>query len=149
MAANQKTAKPSTPHLEDPRGEKPKFKFPKAIGACADRLFTVREERLAIQRMVDKLAEEETAIKQHIIDNLPKSEASGVAGRLARVSVVSREVPQVKDWPKFYAHIKKTGDFDLLNRALSKSAIEARWEAGKEIAGVEHFTVVTVSMNKL
>lgn len=27
---------------------KPKFKFPKALGACADRLFTVRQQRLEI-----------------------------------------------------------------------------------------------------
>lgn len=128
---------------------KPKFKFPKALGACADRLFTVREERLKIQKSVELLQAEETAIKEHLINTLPKSDASGVAGKLARVTVVTRQVPQVKDWDLFYKHVKKSGDFDLLQRRLTDSAIKERWEAGKEIPGVEHFNAVSVSINKV
>ena len=128
---------------------KPKFKFPKALGACADRLFTVRQQRLEIQKQVGLLQSEESAIKEHIINTLPKSEASGVAGKLARVTIVSKQVPQVKDWDAFYKHVKKSGDFDLLQRRLTDSAIEERWEAGKEIPGVEHFNAVSVSINKV
>ena len=126
-----------------------KFKFPKALGACADRLFTLREQRLNAQKEVDKLASEESAIKEHIINTLPKSEASGVAGKLARVTVVTKQVPQVKDWDKFYAHVKKTGQFELLQRRLTDAAIKERWEAGKQVPGVESFNAVTVSINKL
>ena len=128
---------------------KPKFKMPKALGACADRLFTVRQQRLEVQKQVDLLQSEESAIKEHIINTLPKSEASGVAGKLARVTVVTKQVPQVKDWDAFYKHVKKSGDFDLLQRRLTDSAIKERWEAGKEIPGVEHFNAVSVSINKV
>ena len=128
---------------------KPKFKFPKALGACADRLFQVREERLKIQKQVELLASEESAIKEHLINTLPKSDASGVAGKLARVTIVTKQVPQVKDWDAFYKHVKKSGDFDLLQRRLTDSAIKERWEAGKEVPGVEHFNAVSVSINKV
>jgi len=126
-----------------------KYKFPKALGACADKLFELRNKRLAEQKKVDEIAAEETALKNHIIENLPKSEASGVAGKLARVTVVTKQVPQVKDWDAFYKYVKKTGSFDLMQKRLTDAAIKERWEAGKEIPGVEHFNAVSVSINKV
>ncbi len=126
-----------------------KYKFPKALGACADKLFELRNKRLAEQKKVDEIAAEETALKNHIIENLPKSEASGVAGKLARVTVVTKQVPQVKDWDAFYKYVKKTGSFDLMQKRLTDAAIKERWEAGKEVPGVEHFNTVSVSINKV
>jgi hypothetical protein len=121
-----------------------KYKFPKALGACADKLFELRNKRLSEQKKVDEIASEETAI-----ENLPKSEASGVAGKLARVTVVTKQVPQVKDWDAFYKYVKKTGSFDLMQKRLTDAAIKERWEAGKEVPGVEHFNAVSVSINKV
>lgn len=125
------------------------YKFPKTLGACADRVYSLRQERLEAQKKVDAMEAEEKALREHIINTLPKSETTGVAGKLARVTVITKSVPQVKDWDAFYAHVKKTSGFDLLNRALSKSAVEARWEAGKKVPGVEAFTAVTLSVNKV
>lgn len=125
------------------------YKFPKAIGACADRLFALKAERLAQQKLVDAIEAEEKALKAYIIDNLPKSEASGVAGKLARVTAITKEVPQVEDWTIFYKHLKKTGQFELIGKRLSDTAIRERWEAGKEVPGIKHFTVVTLSLNKI
>lgn len=129
--------------------EKPKFKFPKAMGACADRLYELRQKRLEEQKKVDAIEAEEKALKEHIIQNLPKSEASGVAGKLARVTVVTKEIPQVEDWDAFYKYVKKTGNFDLMQRRLTDAAVKERWEAGKEIPGVKHFQAVSVSINKV
>ena len=131
------------------KAEKKVFKFPKKIGACADKLYELRNKRLKIKKEVDILEEEEKALKLHIINTLPKSEASGVAGKLARVSVGSKPVPQVVDWSKLYKHIKKTGEFDLLGRKASTAAVKERWEAGEEVPGVDHFNVVAVSMSKV
>ena len=129
--------------------ENHKFTMPKGLGACADRLFQVRAERLTVQKQVEQLMAEESAIKEHLINTLPKSDASGVSGRLARVTIVTKEIPQVKDWDAFYQYVKKTGSFDLMQRRLTDAAIKERWEEGKEIPGVEHFHVVSVSINKV
>jgi hypothetical protein len=125
------------------------YKFPKAMGTCADKLFKIRENKAIAKKALAVIEHEEKALKLHIIDNLPKSKASGIAGKLARVSVIIKEVPQVKDWKKFYAYVKKHGAFDLMQRRLSEGAIKDRWEDGKKIPGVESFKVVSVSMNKL
>jgi hypothetical protein len=128
---------------------KPTFKPPKTLAACADELYKTRELRLAAQKATDELQAKETALKEHLINNLPKSDASGVAGKLARVTVVTKPIPQVKDWDKLYKFIKKTGAFDLLQRRLTDTAIKERWDNGKEVPGVEPFNVVSISMNKV
>ena len=126
-----------------------KFKIPKALGACADLLYETKNKRLLLQKEVDALAAQEVLLKQHIIDTLPKSEASGVAGKLARVTVVTKVVPQVQDWDAFYKYVKKNSAFDLLNKALNKAAVEARWENNKTVGGVGSFNAVSVSVNKV
>lgn len=128
---------------------KPKYKFPKEMGKCADMLYEMRNKRLELGKVITEQEDEEKALKEHIILNLPKSEASGVAGKLARVTVITKDVPQVKDWDLFYKYITKNKAFDLLNRAVNKKAVEERWEANKKVGGVEAFQAVSVSINKL
>jgi hypothetical protein len=125
------------------------YKFPKGMGACADRLYTLHQQRLDAQKKVDEIESEEKALKLHIINTLPKSESSGVAGKLARVTVVTKEIPQVSDWAALYKHVKKTGQFDLMQRRIASTAVEERWEEGKEVPGVGRFNVTTLSINKV
>jgi hypothetical protein len=134
---------------EKPAKVKPGYKFPKMIGACADKVYELREKRKAMQKLVDEVEEEEKALKEHIINILPKSEASGASGKLANVKVVTKEVPQVKDWDAFYKYIKKTGEFDLMGRTISRTSIEERLDAGKKVPGIEMFQAVTLSITKV
>lgn len=125
------------------------MKFPKTLGACADLLFELRNKRLAGQKAVDAVEADEKALKAHIIDTLPKSKASGIAGKLARVTVVTKVVPQIKNWDEFTNYVQATSQFDLMQHRLTASAIEERWENGVDIPGVERFNVVSVSINKV
>ena len=125
------------------------MKIPKTLGACADMVYSLKQKRLLIQHEVDELQAQETELRQHIIDTLPKSQASGVAGKLARVSVVTKVVPRVEDWELFWSKFNPKRDSDLVQRRLSNEAVAARWENGKKVPGVETFTVVSLSINKL
>jgi len=125
------------------------FEVPKKFGACADLLFKTREVRLEMQKKVDELEKRESAIKNYIINTLPKSEASGVAGKYARVGINVKTVPVFEDSDLFWRKFNPKRDFDLVQKRLSREAVEARWEAGKEVPGVGKFDVVTVSINKL
>lgn len=123
--------------------------IPKKIGEAADTLYTIRQQRLDLQHQIDKIKQFETTLKNHLIDNLPKSSATGAAGKVARAQIVTEQSPCVEDWDLFYGHIKKKGEFDLLNRAVNRAAVKERWNNGKEIPGVGHFTDVKVSITKL
>lgn len=138
------------------------FKMPKTLAACADKLYTTREERLSLNKNVEEFKAVEGALKTHIIDNLPKSNATGITGRLAGVTISTKDIPQPDDWHKLYkgivdsylAHVKKkTGNedsaFDILNRALSTSTVEERINNGAVVPGVKFFKAVTVSISKV
>jgi len=142
--ATKSTVEPSAKPVK-----KKVFKFPKSIGMCADKIYDLRAKRLEIQKQADEIEEEEKALKEYIINTLPKTETSGVSGKVANVKVVVKDVPQVKDWDAFYKHIKKTGDFDLLSRSISKQAVEARLDAKKKVPGVEIFHAVNLSITKI
>jgi hypothetical protein len=163
QAEELKKANPAAAKKADlPDGKAPKYKAPKTLGQAADELYEVRAERLSLGKTVAEHQAHETFLKEHIIENLPKSNATGVAGKLCRVAVTTRDVPQVRDWSKLYAHIvatyldhkkRKTGQedaaFAYLNRALSASAVEEQWEAKKAVPGVESFKALSVSINKV
>lgn len=125
------------------------FKLPKSPAACADLLYTTREARLKMQKDVDKLQETETALKEYFIQSLPKNDATGIAGKIASVNISTSPVPQVEDWDKFYAFVKKTGAFQFLQRRVSETAVKDFWDNKKQVPGVGRFNAVKVSCTKI
>lgn len=126
------------------------YKFPKSLAVCADKYYELRQKRLDMQKAVDSVAAEERAFKQHLIDNVPKSDATGVQGKIARATIVTKEEPQVKDQDAFRKYLNRTKRFDLAqNLRPSAPAIRELWDEGKVVPGIEKFNVVTVSLNKL
>lgn len=126
----------------------PKLRIPKSLGACADTLFDIRQDRLALEKVVDAMKANETTLTNHIIDNLPRGD-TGAAGKHHKVQTRVEQVPQVEDWPKVYDHIKKTGAFDLLQRRLNPKAVMERLEDNKKVPGTKLFPVVKVSLTQV
>ncbi len=150
VATKKAPAKKAAPVI-DTSGyvQKSKLKLPKTLAECADLLYQKRLDRLAQQAIVDAMELEERDLREWIILQLPKSQATGVSGKVANAKIEQKVVPQVKDWDKLYAYIKRTAGFDLLNRAVNKKAVEARWLAKKDVPGVEAFNTLAVSCTKV
>ena len=127
---------------------KRKIQIPKTLGGCADRLYKLRDEKKVAQAKVDAIDEEFKAIKAHLIEKLPKNNAEGVTGRFANAQIKKKNIPQVQDWEKFYAFVRRTKDFSLLQRRVSEGAVKERWESGKKVPGVEPFNVLSISVTK-
>ena len=130
------------------------FKLPKTLAACADLLYTTQQKRYALDKQSDAMKAEEAQLREHLINNLPKSDATGVAGSIARASISIKEVVQVKDWEGVYAHILKNakkdpGVWSLLQKRVGDKAVKEVLESGKKIPGVELMDVKTVSLNKV
>lgn len=130
------------------------FKAPKTLAECGDQLYSIREQRLAMQKQVDELQAQETFLREHLINTLPKSNATGVAGKLVRVSIESKTVYQAKDWDAIRLYIKghaakNPGVWGLMNKALNQATIKEMYESGKKVPGIESLEVKVVSMNKL
>lgn len=142
------------------KAKKP-LKLPKTLGACVDLYHDKREVRLQLDRDSKEMKSTETEIQDHIIANLDKKTEGGAVGKRYKAIVVLDDIYQVEDWGKFYAHIKKTGEFDLLNRAVNQAAVKARvadqvrpsgkrgenWKP-KLPPGMKTFTVTKLSVTK-
>ena len=106
--------------------KKKTLKIPKSLGACADLYHDKREERLALDKESREMKADETAICNHIIDQLDKNDEGGAVGKRFKALVKTEDVYIVEDWDAFYKHLKKTGEFDLLNRALNQASVKER-----------------------
>lgn len=125
------------------------LKLPVQPAVCADLLYEVRETRLRIQRECEKLEKAESALKNHFVEVLPVSSATGIAGHLALVKIESKPIPQVADWDAFYAYVRRKNAFELLQRRITESAIQERLDAKKPVPGITIFNVKKVSCTKL
>lgn len=119
--------------------------LPKALPACADLLYRTRKIRLEAQREIDLYEKLEGALRERLIAELPKSKSSGISGLLANAAIETRRIPQVQNWDKFYAFVKRTGSFVLLQKRLSEEAVKEMMEDKKVIPGIVMFNVKKVS----
>ena len=126
----------------------PKFKIPKTLGACADLLYELRKTQLEAQKAVDTIAEQEQAVKNYIIDELPKSQLSGASGKIATVKVEQAEKPTINDFEAFMKYVAKTKSWDLVQQRCNDKAIQERLDAGKTVAGIKLFKFKKVSITK-
>jgi hypothetical protein len=115
------------------------------LGRLADRWWEVKQERLLADKAAAKLKGTESTLEKILIDQQRAQEINGIGGKVVRVGWDEKQVPHVTDWPKFYAHIQETGEFDLLERRPGKAACGARWEDGKDVPGVEKFPVYSLT----
>lgn len=125
------------------------------IGTLADLLYDLNQLSKYLGTLVtpfdDLLPATRKIVEDHFVNKLAVGESSGVQGHKARVQITESVVPVVAeaDWPKFYAHILKTKEFELLNRAPNRVAIKERWEAHKNVPGVTKFHAKRVSCTTL
>jgi hypothetical protein len=120
-----------------------KFKVPKDIGACVDRMGALQLEintaTLNYTRITEPLKAEYDGIEEHLIKNIPKENLEGAIGKLYTVMIEHPSFPQVKDWAKLYAYIVKHNAFELLQKRPTVSAFRERWDAKVVVPGVEIF----------
>ena len=121
---------------------------PEELATKADQLKALQVKRLELAKEVDLMEGQEKALKQELIQMFQDSNVQGIAGRLAYVSLVEKTVPVAQDWDKLYEYIQETGDFDLLHRRLTTSAVAARWEGGVEVPGVASESYFDLSIRK-
>ncbi len=128
------------------------IKLPKNLAIAADDYKKARDARLKAEKVAAKLKETESALYDHILNNLPKSKAGGISGKLARVEIVTRPVPifdpedeKAKD--KFFAHAHKKGNEDLVDERMNAKAVAARWEDGKTIPGIIKYNMKKLSLH--
>jgi hypothetical protein len=119
-------------------------------GALIDKLAKARAAKTANAVITKQLEADYKAIETEVMETLEAQGITGAKGKLGTVSIIEAIVPDVQDWDKFYAMIKKNGWFHLLNRAPNapafREALELKGEAWMEKNGVTPFHKKTLSL---
>ena len=131
---------------------------PKSYGACADLYHDVREIRLQLKKLLEGGLEKlESALKEHLIAGLSKSDDTGAAGKRYRAQIVTKETykvntdPEADGWGVFHSWVRKNDRFDMLQKRLSDKAV-ADWHAenpGRIMPGLEKINLPDVSIRKI
>lgn len=123
--------------------------LPASIGLCADLYAEVRELRLAMQKHTDEMKARESEIREHIIDNLSKSDDTGAAGKRYRAQVVTKLKPALVDFNAYCNYVVQTLRFDLWQKRINERAVLDMLEEGESVPGIERFNAVDVSITKI
>lgn len=119
-------------------------------GVLIDKLVKARKAKAANAVITKRLDEEYKAIEAEVMETLEAQGLAGAKGELGTVSIINSIFPDVQDWDKFYAMIKKNGWFHLLNRAPNapafREALEIKGEAWMKKNGVTPFHKKTLSL---
>lgn len=119
------------------------LKLPKELGALADMLLQLDQkwdvEAAEHAEKERQYKADRTQITDYMFQHFDEAKMEGALGKRSVVEVERTPVATPKDWPKIWAYIKKYNAWELLHKRLSSTAVRERWEAGKEIPGIDKF----------
>lgn len=128
--------------------EKVTVKFPKTPGACIDKLFQMRSERITFERKIKDMKETEKAWAEYIIQNFKKDKLDGAKGKIAAATIIYGTDPIVEDWDLFWAYVLKKKDSTLIQKRIAVMAVRERWDAEEQVPGIGSKPTVDLSLTK-
>lgn len=121
----------------------------KGIGPAIDDLFELRKRKQELEAQIKKIEGEYGEIEEALLAKLKAEGTDKGAGKRASVSVSTTTVGNLEDADKFFAYVKKTGYFHLLQRRLSEPAIRELIASKGSIPGVSTFDKVRLNLRVL
>lgn len=118
------------------------------LGIKIDALYALRQSRLDLTKKVDAIKEQETVLRQEILELLDTVGMVKATGHTATCGVTEKIEPQVTDWELAHEFIREHNRFDLLQKRLSAPAWRDLKDSGTLVPGTEAVTVRDVSLTK-
>jgi hypothetical protein len=119
---------------------------PEEMSALATQVWRAR---INLQRHKDRIEPIEEAVRQlerALLDAMIEAKLESVASKHATVSIKRTTFAELYDDRKFFEHVRKTNDFDLVRKQPVISACRARWDDSVEVPGVRPGTRVDLSV---
>jgi hypothetical protein len=107
-----------------------------------------RAERLIQDGIAEQLKEEEIKLKQQLMDTMEAIGVKAVGDGVRNYALHTVDEPTVADWDTLKAHIRKTGEFELLYQRVNPGSVKERWDLGIAVPGVQKFPVLKLSVTK-
>lgn len=125
--------------------------LPDNLGLVVDMYKEASQARLDAEKAIKPLKAYESSLKEHLIQNIAKSDTSGAIGNKFKAVIQQDRKPRIGEdgWQKFYTWVQQTGRFDLLQKRLNDKAIMDMHEQGEMPDGVETLLVPKISVTKI
>ena len=125
---------------------------PLTTSAIMAKLNAVRDEKRGIKEREKELIEEWRSLEMELIvrfgeQGMKKASIDLDEGTVT-ASITEVVLPQVVDWDAVYEHIKKTGDFYLLQKRPAAAAFRELTDSGEVVPGMEPYTKQSISLRK-
>ena len=119
-----------------------------SLGQKIDELYELRAKRLALQKEVDTIKEDERARTDEIMHMLGDTGLGAARGAVATASLKTATKPIVTNWQDVYKYIVESNRFDLLHQRISSLAWAELEKDGILVPGTEAFVELTLSLTK-
>ena len=96
----------------------------------------INEERLTHDRASRKLKVEEDNLRASLIKAMKDDNLSVIETTKVYVGVTQSQKPVIMDWSALEAWIRENNAVDMLQKRLTESAVNLRWDEGIQIPGV-------------
>lgn len=124
-----------------------------SLGKQIDKLAKLRQDKVGLDAKLKDVEAQINTLKGEILANLQNAGMQKASSKTLTVSIKQDVVPEVTDWDAFYAFIKKSNSFHLLQRRVSSPAWRELHEQlaakKKEVPGTVPFVKVDLSITTL
>ena len=108
-----------------------------------------RTVRLAAAKAVAAMEAEEQELKAQLIAAFKAEGSTASGGKTAIAKLVVNQEPSAGNWDSLYAHIRQTGEFELLYRRINPASIKERKDVGVDVPGIAWFPVESLSLSQI
>lgn len=110
---------------------------------------SIRAQRLRFAKEVEAMEETEKGLHDAIVTKFREGDitAQGATNGLVKMTTLIEPTVSGENWPIVWDYIKETGDFSLLHKRITVTAVKERWEAGIEVPGVGRMTKYKLSVS--
>lgn len=136
--------------------------LPVNLGRCVDLYHDVRTLRLAMEKEVAEIQKREAEVREHIVNNLSKSDERGAVGMRYMARVKNKTVfkflsaapndfgTPADGWGLFTSWVKKNDAFHFIQKRLNETSCATMLETeGRLPPGLEKMEVPDISVTKV
>ena len=119
-----------------------------SLGSLIDRRFILRQERMAKQKEVEALKQQERDLDDKVQQKLNEAGLERASGNIATMGINKEVVGTVENWAEFYQFVAERNFFHLLQRRLAQPGYRELLEQEGGVPGVVPTTITKLSLTK-
>lgn len=121
----------------------------KDIGSLIDRLSDLRLVKADLERQVDAVASQIKEVEVQIMHMMAEQNLESASHGGLVVRPTEHTYAKAENWDAFYAYVRETGYFQLLERRLAVKSYREFLDLGRQVPGLVPTKVLKLSVNKV